>query len=241
MVNTDRSGNMFHAIPCGTASGRRGTIILRSKTGRAGARGRDADDGGSGRADLLGVVRPGMDFGRVVRMFRRGNMVGALRRLDSMIRDGPDSPFLYVNRATVLIEMGRPGEAEDCCRKALDMDGNADHAHEKLGLIMHMSGRSAGSLPYHDRAIDLCKRVRGANRDLARAYSNKGAALAGMGRPDEAMRCFERSIRADPGYAIAHGNRGVLLYNAGNTKDAAECFMAAKRLDPNFVIQFAKD
>ena len=158
-----------------------------------------------------------------------------------MIRDRLDSPFPYVNRATVLIEMDRLGEAEDCCRKALGLDWNVDHAHEKLGLIMHMSGRSAGSLPYHYRAIDMCKRVRGANRDLARAYSNKGTTLAGMGRPDEAMICFERSIRADPGYAIAHGNRGALLYNAGNTKDAAECFMAAKRLDPNFVIQFGKD
>ena len=63
-------------MPCGTASGRRGTIILSGKAGRAGARGRDADDGGDGRADLLGAVRPGMDFGRVVRMFRRGNMAG---------------------------------------------------------------------------------------------------------------------------------------------------------------------
>ena len=212
--------------------------MLRGKAGRARTSGRGAD---SGRADLLGVVRPGVDLGKVVSMFERGNMAGALRRLDDMIRDSPDSPFLHVNKATVLIEMDRLGEAEDCCRKALGLDGNADHAHEKMGIIMHMSGRSAGSLPYHDRAIDMCKRVKGPNRDLARVYSNKGTALAGMGRLDEAMRCFDRSIRADPGYAIAHGNKGALLYNAGNTKDAAECFMAAQRLDPSFAIQFAKD
>ena len=207
----------------------------------AGTRGRGADDYRDRRADLLGVVRPGVDLGRVVRMFERGNMAGALRRLDGIIRDRPDSSFLYVNKATVLIEIGRLGDAEDCCRKALGLDENADHAHEKMGLIMHMSGRSAGSLPYHDRAIDLCKRVKGNNRDLARVYSNKGAALANVGSLNEAMRCFERSIRADPDYAIAHGNKGALLYQAGRMEDAAECFMAAKRLDPSFVLQFAND
>ncbi|MCE2507807.1 MAG: tetratricopeptide repeat protein [Nitrosopumilaceae archaeon] len=214
---------------------------MRGKAGRAGTRGRGADDDGDRRADLFGVVRPGIDLGMVVRMFERGNMAGALRRLDGIIGDRPDSSFLHVNKAMVLIEMDRLGEAEDCCRKALGLDENTDHAHEKMGLIMHMSGRSAGSLPYHDRAIDLCKRVKGANRDLARVYSNKGAALAGMGSMDEAMRCFERSSRADPGYAIAHGNKGALLYQAGSIEDVAECFMAAKRLDPSFVLHLAKD
>ena len=214
---------------------------MRGKAGRARTRGRGTDGGGDSRADLLGVVRPGMDFWTVVRMFERGSMAGALRRLDGMIRDSPDSPFLYVNKATVLIELGRLGEAEDCCRKALGMDGNADHAHEKLGLIMHVSGRSADSLPHHDRAIDMCKRAKEANRDLARAYSNKGAALAGTVRPDEDMACFERSIRADPGYAVAYGNKGALLYNAGDMEGAAECLMAATKLDPRFAMQFAKD
>lgn len=215
--------------------------VLRSKAGRAGTLGRGADNDSEHRADLLGVVRSGVDLGRVVRMFERNNMARALRHLDGVIRDRPDSPFLYVNRATILIEMGRLGEAEDCCRKALGLDENADHAHEKMGLIMHMSGRSAGSLPYHDRAIKLCKRVKGVNRDLARLYSNKGAALENMDKLDEAMRCFEMSIRADPGYAIAYGNKGALLYRSGDLEDAAECFMAAKRLDPNFVLRFVRD
>lgn len=142
---------------------------------------------------------------------------------------------------TLLMEMDRLGEAENCCRKALDLDGDADHVDEQMGLIMHRSGRSADSLPYHDRAIDLCKRVNGANRDLARAYSNKGAALTDMGRLGEAMRCFERSIKADPGHATAHGNKGALLYRKGRMEDAAECFMTAQRLDPSFVLEFVKD
>ena len=214
---------------------------MRGKAGRAGTPGRGADNDGGRREDLLGVVRPGVDLGRVVRMFERNNMARALRYLDGIIRERPDSPFLYVNRATILIEMGRLAEAEDCCRKALGLDENADHAHEKMGLIMHMSGRSAGSLPYHDRAIELCKRAKGADRDLARLYSNKGAALENMDRLDEAMRCFEMSIRADPGYAIAYGNKGALLYRSGNMEDAAECFLAAKRLDPSFVLRFVSD
>lgn len=214
---------------------------MRGKAGRAGTPGRGAGNDGGRREDLLGVVRPGVDLGRVVRMFERNNMARALRYLDGIIRERPDSPFLYVNRATILIEMGRLAEAEDCCRKALGLDENADHAHEKMGLIMHMSGRSAGSLPYHDRVIELCKRAKGVGRDLARLYSNKGAALESMDRLDEAMRCFEMSIRADPGYAIAYGNKGALLYGSGNMEGAAECFLAAKRLDPSFVLRFAND
>ena len=214
---------------------------MRGKAGRARTPGRGADNDGGRREDLLGVVRPGVDLGRVVRMFERNNMARALRYLDVIIRERPDSPFLYVNRATILIEMGRLAEAEDSCRKALGLDENAGHAHEKMGLIMHMSGRSAGSLPYHDRAIELCKRVEVVGRDLARLYSNKGAALESMDRLDEAMRCFEMSIRADPGYAIAYGNKGALLYGSGNMEGAAECFLAAKRLDPSFVLRFVSD
>ena len=214
---------------------------MRGKAGRAGDRGRRADNDGDRQADLFGAVRPGMDLGRVVRMFERGNMAGALRLLNGMIRDMPGSPFLYVNKAMVLIEMGRLAEAENCCRRALGLDENADHAHEKMGLILRMAGRPADSLPYHDRAIRLCKRVKGVDRDLARLYSNKGAALADMGKLDEAMRCFERSIRADPGYAIAHNNKGAVLHQTGDMEGAAECFMAAKRLDPNFVLRFVKE
>ena len=221
---------------------------MRGKAGRAGSR--RTGDGGTGsrqtgggdrRADLFGVVRPGIDLARVVRMCDRGNMAGALRRLDGMIRDTPDSAFLYANKAAVLIEMGRLGEAEDCCRRALDLDGDADHVDEQMGLIMRRSGRPADSLPYHDRVIELCRRAKGAGRDLARAYSNKGAALADMGRPGEAMRCFERSIRADPGYAVAHGNKGALLYQAGRMDDAAECFATARRLDPGFALKLVKE
>lgn len=173
-------------------------------------------------------------------MMSRGNDAGALRLLNKLIPKRPNSSILYVHKAGIFVGMNRLEEAEECCRKAISLDKNSSYAHGKMGLVMQMSGRADDSIPYHDRAIDLHKRSRIPDRDLARLYSNKGASLTIMDRLEDARLCFAESIKADPTYSEAYVNMGGTLYNAGRIEEAAEYFATAKKLDPDLVLHFSK-
>ena len=47
----------------------------------------------------------------------------------------------------------------------------------------------------------------GRPRIPAVAYSNRGAALLELGRPDDAVRDFDQAVALDPWYAEAYNNR----------------------------------
>lgn len=194
-----------------------------------------------------GMLRPkggaarGMDadFAKVKRMLERGNMTGGLQHLNRLIRDNPDSSRLYAHKASVLAETGRLEEAEECCRKALKLDGNSGHACSEMGLILRRTGRPREAIPYYDRAIKIYKQGRD-NVVLARVYSNKGTALMDMDMLEEARVCYDKSIKTNPNYVVGHANMGALLYRLDRIDDAVECFTAAKMLDPNFTLPIVK-
>lgn len=190
---------------------------------------------------LLGHAKPYPGLEPVARMFRRGNLNGALRRLGYEIRKNPDAPFLYANKVAILIKLSRFKEALDCCRKMLALDKDAVYVHEKMGQVLQLSGESANAIPYHDTAIRLCKRMGADNNDIARMYNNKAATLMDMDKMDEALDCLDLSIKAEPGNITSYSNKVVLLYDMGRIDEAAKCFVIAKRLDPNFVIPIELD
>ena len=212
---------------------------MRSKTAR---RAPKPKGGGMSRRKGRGTTRRDdldADLDRVSRMLERGNMSGGLQRLNLLIRDSPDSPRLYAHKASILAEMGKLEEAEECCRKALNLDGNSRYACAEMGLIMRRSGRPQEAMPYYDKAIKIYKQD-GDNITLARLYSNKGAALADMERLDDALTCYRKSIEANPDYVTVHANMGALLFQMDRIDEAVEYFVAAKTLNPDFEIPFVK-
>jgi tetratricopeptide (TPR) repeat protein len=65
------------------------------------------------------------------------------------------------------------------------------------------------------------------------AWTNRGNALADLGRPDEAIGAFDKAVGLDPGYEKAWYNKGVLLLGQGKFKEALGCFDEALDLVPH--------
>lgn len=206
----------------------------RAASTGGGAASRDGSGEEARRTDVSDA-----DLDKVGRMFERGNTAGALRRLDGIIRDSPDSPKPHWHKAMILVEMKKFKSAVDCCRLALKLDKNFGPAYGELGLIMRRTGRAAEAIPYFDRAIKIAKRD--ADGDgLTTIYNNKGSALMDMNRLKEAIRCFDKIIAMDPNHVRAHINKGSALILMECIEEGEKCWMAAAEIDPKLTFRLVK-
>lgn len=93
---------------------------------------------------------------------------------------------------------------------------------------------------YSERLIRACTAVIRSGRqtpeNLARAFFNRGRALADKGQFDPAIRDFDEAVRLDPKYPDAFNNRGVAWSGKGQYEQAIKDFDEAIRLDPNYAI-----
>jgi tetratricopeptide (TPR) repeat protein len=91
-----------------------------------------------------------------------------------------------------------------------------------------------------ERLIRACTAVIRASRhsadDLARAFFNRGRALADQGQFDRAITDFGQAIRLDPNYPDAYNNRGLAYAGKGQNDLAVADFDQAIRLDANYAI-----
>jgi len=72
------------------------------------------------------------------------------------------------------------------------------------------------------------------HEQLSTAYSNRGAALAIMGKENRALADFNASVHTDPNNGISRYNRGALRYRQGKFDLALEDFTDSIRLEPDF-------
>jgi tetratricopeptide (TPR) repeat protein len=63
-------------------------------------------------------------------------------------------------------------------------------------------------------------------------WSNKGASLNNLGRPEEAIHCYDTALELDPRNAHTWSNKGTSLDSLGRHEEAVRCFDKALELDP---------
>jgi len=77
-------------------------------------------------------------------------------------------------------------------------------------------------------------------KDLAWAFTNRGAAYDKKGQYDRAIEDLDQAIRLDPQFALAFYNRGI-FYNSKDQYDRAiENYDQAITLNPNYADAFYK-
>ena len=62
------------------------------------------------------------------------------------------------------------------------------------------------------------------NSNDFKAYSNKGAVLASLGRHEEAIECYDQAIKINPEFAIAYYNKGNALSYLEREEEAIEYY-----------------
>ena len=87
-----------------------------------------------------------------------------------------------------------------------------------------------------DIKIGACTRLiqsgRFDNKNLAKAFFNRGAAYDDKGQYDRAIRDYTEAIRLRPGYADTYANRGLAYVKLGRRAKAIADFRKAIALRP---------
>ena len=185
-----------------------------------------------------------------------------LTELGLAARDYPPGHYVL---GTQLVGMGRIDEGLMHLREFVDRDpgnsaappahdligrvlldrGELDAAAEQFSIVLARAPGNGRAMVFLgdvrlrqgrvDEAIDLFRRAREANPDIARdglVLSRLGVALASNGRVAEAVAAFEEAVAIRPGDPALHKLLGRALGMNRRFSDAARAFRAAAELAP---------
>jgi len=85
----------------------------------------------------------------------------------------------------------------------------------------------------HDAVMACSRRIIAVNPRHPRAYSNLGAALAGLGRNDEAIEALRTALELNPEDPATLNNLGNTLYLSERVEEAETYFRRALEIDPS--------
>jgi protein O-mannosyl-transferase len=135
-------------------------------------------------------------------------------------------------------------------------------AHQNLGNVFALEGRSTEAIAEFQQAIRLKPDDTEAHYNLAvtfaaqgrdaeaaehyrqaiqfnprhaEACNNLGSLLAGKGRPEEAVKQFQQAVQIKPDYVEARYNLGIALAALGRFDEAIGQFQTAVQLKPDYV------
>ena len=120
-----------------------------------------------------------------------------------------DDPFAWTKRGNILAAMQRDAEAEECYRRAHEMDPKFVEAVFNRAALLLGADRYAEALADFDKGLVLYP-------VYAEGHNNRGWCLLNLGRAPEAMASFERALAIKPDLAGAQLNRGLTYLLQGD-------------------------
>lgn len=189
---------------------------------------------------------------------QRGEHVVALHRLTRTLALRPDFPEAELNRANLLMEMGRIEEAIAAWRKVLAANPDRIEAHGNLAIALARLGRHAEALGHRfeaaraakdgaalialarDAAVLLAVPLALAAAEAAcalRPDDGEAAAmladlLRALGRLDEAETAARRATALAPGLAAGFNALGQILFRTDRPDEALAALEQACAIDP---------
>jgi predicted O-linked N-acetylglucosamine transferase (SPINDLY family) len=133
----------------------------------------------------------------------------------------------FLARGCQLRAQGRPEDAIDDFRAALELEPNFAEAHHQLGNALKSLYR------YKEAVVSLRAAALLAPQSGA-VWLNLGVACLELRRLDEAVACFRRAIRLEPARPEAHNVLGHALLTKGRCAAAKRCLEEALRLRPGY-------
>jgi predicted O-linked N-acetylglucosamine transferase (SPINDLY family) len=202
------------------------------------------------------------DAGSLCRLGQQALQLNQVSRavdlLEKAVRIGA-TPDILVSLGIGYRRLGRAVEAEQCVRKALELDPRNADAHNNLGNVLRDSKRLEEAEHCHRRAAELRPRFLPAMQNLGNVLNDREkfaeaetvlrAALAlaprdamtlnllgisqqRLGRLDAAEKCYREALATDPKFASALSNLGSVLGERGRLVEAERAIRAALALAP---------
>jgi len=110
-----------------------------------------------------------------------------------------------------LLDDGDYEAARGLLAQAVELGAEQPAALSDLAYCHSRLGDEAAAAQCYARAVEAAERQQGAGGQfLAKLYSNYGATLVALGKPQEALAWYLKALQADDKYAAAHFNLGRL-------------------------------
>jgi tetratricopeptide (TPR) repeat protein len=165
-------------------------------------------------------------FAEAVRLHQRGELGGAVRIYERIVRKIPDHAVAHNLLGLSYFQSGKLEEAAASIEKALSLKPDLTDAHYNLGIVLYGLGR------YED-AVDHFRRFLALKPGDAEARNSLGASLKELGRLDAAIEAFQRAVDSQPLYAEALLNLGSALLASDRNAEAATHLQRAAALRPD--------
>jgi tetratricopeptide (TPR) repeat protein len=133
----------------------------------------------------------------------------------------------HVQRGRELRGRGQLTEAEAAYRAALDVSPQCQDAHNCLGILLCVIGRTDDAEAAFREAIRL-------GADMPETHNNLGVLLWQRGLLEQAETSYREAIRRRSEYPEAHNNLGIVLTNRHLWDEAEASYRQALRLQPAY-------
>jgi tetratricopeptide (TPR) repeat protein len=152
----------------------------------------------------------------------------AVEALDRAVHEAPDSLYLRLELATLLVKSMRPAEAREQARIALEMDPGNRRARRLLADIYALTDQSAAAIEQYEKLLQDEPDDREITFYLVALYVEKL-------EYEKAQKLLKEYQQHHPNDALGPYYQGKVYAELKLYKDAEEYFLKALRLDPGMV------
>ena len=168
---------------------------------------------------------------QAINLHIQGNIKKASKYYQYCIDQGFNDHRVFANFGSILIDFGKPEEAELSLREAIKLNPNFAQAHTNLGGILKNQGKSEDAEKSYRQAIQL-------NPDLSIANYNLGSLLIDLGKLEEAELYTRKAIKLNNKCADSHINLGNIMRILGKLESAETLYQKAIELNPDFSLAY---
>lgn len=170
--------------------------------------------------------RPSSLFQQGLDLMNSNKLQEAKELFTQICAANPSDAEVWHQLSTINGRLGAISEANECCRRALDIQPEHYEARVNLGNVLYSQGKFEEAATQYQKAIQI-------NPNNPGARSNLGNLLGEMGKYDEAAASYQAAIQLDPDFTIAYQNLGNLRLTQGIYDKAANNYIRAIQLNPN--------
>ena len=148
-----------------------------------------------------------------IKLYRLGNVKGAIVELTKAIELNPRFDRAYTNRGIMWQAMGEYDKAITDYDKAIEINPKQFAAYNSRGTAWRFKGNFERAIADFNTAIGL-------NPKNAIPFNNRGSAYMNKEDYSSAVADFSKAIELDSKYPMPYYNRGCTLYRQGKFKES---------------------
>ena len=166
-------------------------------------------------------------YEQAVRNLSENRLALGMASLKEALQLDPGNAQYHNTLGLVLLNLGRPVDAQAEFQTAIDLDKSSPDLQHNLGIALAQQSRFEDAIASYKKALTFPTYT-----TPEVAYYNMGEAFIRLNKPQEAQESFRAAIQLEPTMVAAHYGLGLALSQGGRRDEAKAAFRRARDMDP---------